>query len=262
MEQKNKAFIEKVKSVVRKNFNESCEIYIDFEKKYNFFYELAKNLSSFSQIKSDKDVLDAGCGCGFSTKAISDNFSKRVIGIDISEKMVFTGKKLYPELDFIVADLFHIDKIFRKKFDYCIFNLVVFMLPEIREIFKKVYSKLTENGICAFSFYPEIINEQKEDLLELAFKLTGFNKPKKFVISTLKECIDSLKFAGFKNIKVLEYEINLKKDFLIDFFSIPAQSSSLFPKDDYSQRKAKVKKLFSAIAGNGKIIFKFVRGEK
>ena len=262
----NNNFIEKVKNIVKNNFNLSCDIYHQFESRYNFFYNLTNELAKFVNIGNDEKVLDAGCGCGYSMKAIFDNFSQNVYGIDISEGMINLGKKLYPEFNFIVGDIGEIDRYFEIDFfDSILFNLVVFIIPDIKDVFEKSFKILKENGKIGFSYYPEIIDEKGEDLFEIAFNLNKYNKPNKQVISEFDKCLNALGEAGFSNIEIKKYEMRLDIEFLKNFFSIPAQSASLFPKDDFEQRKEKVEKLFNSIKSyenKGKIIWKLAKGEK
>jgi len=256
----------KVKNIVKDNFNKSFEVYKLFEKKYNFFYNLTNYLANFSELNPNDTILDAGCGCGYSTKAIYDNYSKNVYGIDISEKMIELGKKLFPYLKFYNNDLLEMDKIFEKNFfDAIIFNLVVFIIPDIEKVFEKSYNLLKSNGKLSFSYYPEIVDNSGNNLFEIAFEESKLPKPKKQVVTEYKKCIESLKKIGFKNIKESFYAMDLSIEFLIDFFSIPAQSASLFPKIDYSERKENIKKLFNSIKnydGKGKIKWKLAKAMK
>ncbi len=259
-------FVNKVKKIVKNNFNQSIEIYSNFEKKYNFFYNLTIELAKFVNIKNNSKVLDAGCGIGYSMKAIYDNFTKDVYGIDISDGMINYGKKIFPEFTFIIGDVAKIDKYFDENFfNYVLFNLVVFILPDIETVFKNSFKILKDNGTIAFSFYPEIIDENGNDLFIKAFKNSNFILPKKQVISTYEICLESLENSGFKDIAEKKFEMNLDIEFLKDFFSIPAQSASLFPKLSYEERKKNVEILFDGIKNyenNGKIIWKLVKGVK
>ena len=256
----------KVKKIIKKNFNESIEIYSNFERKYNFFYNLAFKVANVVGIKKNSTVLDAGCGCGFSMKAIYDNFAKNVYGVDISESMIEYGKKLYPEFNFYTGDVANLDKYFNEKFfDSILFNLVVFILPDVENVFRNAYKLLKNGGRIGFSYYPGLINENGEDLLRLAFERSNFEFPKKNVISSYEICLNALKKTDFKNITEYCFEMPLSVQFLKDFFSIPAQSASLFPKLSYIERKEKIEKLFDTLKNfenNGKIVWKFVRGEK
>lgn len=259
-------FAIKVKTIVKKNFNESIEIYSNFERKYNFFYNLALELGNFIQIKKDSVVLDAGCGCGFSMKAIYDNFTKNVYGVDISENMIEFGKNIYPDLNFYVGDVGLLDKYFNEKFfDFILFNLVVFILPDVEDVFTKCNKLLKNGGKIGFSYYPEILDEKGKDLLKLAFERSGLEFPRKNVISSYFDCLNALERANFKNITEGFFEMPISIEFLNDFFSIPAQSASLFPKLNYPLRKENVKRIFDALKdfeNQGKVIWRFVRGEK
>ncbi len=259
-------FVNKVKKVVKNNFNESFEIYAEFEKKYNFFYNLTLELARFIQIKKNSRILDAGCGIGHSMRAIYNNFTKEVYGIDISDGMINYGRKIFPDFNLIVGDVAKVNEYFNENFfDYILFNLVVFILPDIDTVFKNSYKILKDGGIIAFSYYPEVIDKNGRDLFKEAFTRAKFDFPKKQVITTYNKCINSLLNAGFRDIKEEKFEMNLSIQFLKDFFSIPAQSTSLFPKLNYEKRKQNVEKLFNSIKefeNQGKIVWKLVKGEK
>ncbi len=259
-------FVKKIKKVVKKNFNDSFEIYSQFENKYKFFHNLTLNLSNFVKITKDSKVLDAGCGCGYSMKAIYDNFSKNVYGIDISEGMIVAGQKLFPNFNFKIGDVAELEKVYEKNFfDFVLFNLVVFIIPDINQVFSGTHKVLKNGGKIAFSYYPEIIDENGNDLFKIAFQRSEFEPPKKQVISRYEDCLNALKNSNFINIKESCYEMLLDISFIKDFFSIPAQSTSLFPKLPYEVRKKNVEKLFDSIKdfnNKGKIIWKFALGEK
>ena len=259
-------FNNKVKKIVKNNFKISREKYFEFEKKYNFFYNLAYKLGEFLNIQSFHKVIDIGCGYGVSVNAIKNEFkTNNVIGIDISEEMINFGKNLYPHLKLIVGDGEEILKLFREKFDIAVYNASIFIFPDTLTAFKNAYEILSENGILGFTHYPDIINNNGTNLFDLAYKLNNFPVPQKRVISDINTCINNLKIANFKNIEIQEFSIDLKIDVLIDFFSIPAQSASLFPKYNYQERKTLIKKLFSKLKdfeNSGKIVWKMVKAIK
>jgi hypothetical protein len=59
------------------------------------------------------------------------------------------------------------------------------------------------------------------------------------------------------------YERPLDLDFLIAFFSIPAQSASLFPRLDYAARKIRARELFATLepeAAGARMIWRLAAG--
>ncbi len=259
-------FKDRVNSIVKKNFDLSCDIYHSFEEKYHFFYNLTIALCEFTNIKKDSFVLDAGCGCGYSMKAIYERYTKNIYGIDISEGMINLGRKLYPNFKFFVSDIAEVNNLFKENFfDYTILNLVVFILPDIENVFSNLFKVMKKGGKLSFSYYPDVVDENGNDILNIGFERAGYKHPRSRVITTYDQCINSLKKVGFNNIIESNYEIDFSLEFIINFFSIPAQSASLFPKENYRIRKEKIKNLFlhlKEFEGKGKIVWKLACASK
>ena len=259
-------FKEKVKSIVKNNFKISVDKYFDFEEKYNFFEKLTVKLAEFINIKKNSTVLDIGCGYGISTKIIRELFSAKVVGIDISEDMINFGRKIFPDTALQVLDGENFSSVFNENnFDVAIYNAAIFIFPDPLSSFKASYKVLKEYGKIGFSHYPEITDTTGNDIFTKAFVISNFETPKKRTVSDLNKCISDLEKAKFKNIAVSEYSIPLDINFLTDFFLIPAQSASLFPKLAYNERSEKIKQLFLSIKeyeNSAKISWKLVKAEK
>lgn len=259
-------FKEKVKNIVKNNFKISVDKYFDFEEKYNFFEKLTVALAEFINIGKNSTVLDIGCGYGVSTKILKDIFNTKVVGIDISEDMINFGKKIFPDTDLKVLDGENFSSVFDKNsFDIAIYNAAIFIFPDPLSSFKDSYNVLKESGKIGFSHYPEITDSTGNDIFTEAFVKSNFEPPKKRTVSDLDKCISDLEKAKFKNIKIFEYSIPFDTNFLTDFFLIPAQSASLFPKLTYNERLKKIKQLFLSIKeyeNSAKILWKLVKAEK
>ncbi len=65
----------------------------------------------------NKEVLDVGTGTGAWGKLFLDNGAKRVVGIDLAEKMVKVARKKYPEIEFFTCNAELMSKIPDKSFD-------------------------------------------------------------------------------------------------------------------------------------------------
>ncbi|RTZ93576.1 MAG: hypothetical protein DSY91_01870, partial [Deltaproteobacteria bacterium] len=78
-------FATRVKGAVRKNFNQSAQIYRAFEEKHHFFHTLTLELARFMDLKTGSIVLDVGCGNGISCEALRELIDATVYGIDLSE---------------------------------------------------------------------------------------------------------------------------------------------------------------------------------
>ena len=247
--------VEKVKKVVKNNFNISMEKYFEFENRYKLFYNMAVSLGKFINMKPNDNVLDVGCGYGVSTLAITENFKCNVIGIDLSDGMVNFGKKLFPELTLMVGDGEYLEDSFKNiTFDKIVYNASIFIFPDTLKAFESARRMLKDNGTISFSHYPEIVDTKGNDLINIAYEIGKFEKPKSNVISSLFKCIENLEKSKFKDIEKYEYSIEFDAEFLINFFTIPAQSASLFPKVPYEQRIDFIERLFKNISNREGLI--------
>lgn len=96
-------------------------------------------------------VLDIGCGGGTTTRFLLDN-GMRVVGMDLSEKMIEVARRQAPEAEFFVGDLRDIEKR-EGVFDGVLAQAVLLHIPkaEISESLRKLVSKLKNGGhMCIF----------------------------------------------------------------------------------------------------------------
>ncbi len=259
-------FKEKVKNAVKNNFKLSTSKYFEFENKYNLFYNLTVSLGKFLDINPQNKVLDIGCGYGVSVNAIKSEFKVTdITGVDISEEMIDFGKKLYPDLNLIVCDGEEIVSLFNNNFDIIVYNASIFIFPDTLTAFNNAYNLLEKNGKIGFTHYPEIISKNGDDLFSLAYKINNFKEPKKRVITDFDTCILNLEKSNFKNITTSTFKVKLDVNFITEFFLIPAQSASLFPKTKYEERTKLIRKLFSVLeefSDSSEIIWKMAKAEK
>ena len=100
----------------------------------------------------NKTVLDMGCGFGFSCVGFRKNGAAKVIGIDISEKMIKAAseKNTDENLQFLRLD---IDKIngLGLKFDIVYSSMTMHYIVDFGEAAKKAYDVLNDKGVFLFS---------------------------------------------------------------------------------------------------------------
>jgi len=260
-------FKNRVKRNVAENFDQSIDVYQAFEDKHRFFAALALKLADTIGLAARSSVLDVGCGYGISSKALNEQFGCRVLGVDLSHKMIATGQSECSgnEIELIVGDgekLSHIAG--DRRFDYALYNASIFIFPDVYKTIDESFKCLRIGGKIAFSFYPQIIGEDNEDLLAMAFHRIGAPLPRRRVITEYSTASDALK-QRFTHIVHHRWVRPLEITFLQDFFSIPAQSASLFPKQGYEDRLDLVKRLFKAIdhmTEKGHIVWRMAEGTK
>jgi ABC-type polysaccharide/polyol phosphate transport system ATPase subunit/SAM-dependent methyltransferase len=97
-----------------------------------------------------KNVLDLGCGIGYFTKFYLSRGAK-ITGVDISEYAVNKIKKLYPNTEFICADITNADEIFKRSYDIVhIFATTIHIIDDINfnNVLTKIGRSLKKGGYC------------------------------------------------------------------------------------------------------------------
>ncbi len=229
------------KSIIQDNFDASAPFYEAFEEKYLLYGMLTEKLTELMDNKDVKRVLDVGCGTGISTQALSRCFGKECTyyGIDISEKMLEIAKGKYEERDnfiFIQGDGERLKDYFLETFDGIFYTASIFLLPNFKNSLKDAFSLLNEKKKIGISFYSGITNIDGKDLVESHFTRSRYS----YGALTLDNLLIYLNKEGNKHF-VTDYHFPSTKECLTDFLSIPAQASSLFPKQSYSRQLYLVK---------------------
>ena len=260
-------FKEKVKRNVADNFDQSCRQYVAFEKRHRFFRTLALKLAEHIDLQPGTDVLDVGCGNGISALALNEQYACRVLGIDLSAEMVATGRSVCtdPDIQLVVGDGEHLVELAAgRKFDYTLYNASIFIFPDVDRTMQEAYACLRPGGKMAFSFYPAVVDRDGNDLLGKAFSRLGEPAPRFRVITDYTRASQALETLCGR-ITHYRWERPLDLAFLNDFFSIPAQSTSLFPGLEYDARIPKVRALLDTLTGEtrqGKIVWRMAEGIK
>lgn len=99
-----------------------------------------------------RDVLDLGCGYGWHSKYASEQGAKRVLGIDLSEKMIAEAKRRNPapNVTYEVCRLEDYDYP-KDSYDLVISNLVLHYVADLGAVFAKVYQTLKDGGVFLFN---------------------------------------------------------------------------------------------------------------
>ncbi len=261
------AVIKKIKKVVAGNFDKSCDRYRIFEEKHNFFADLTLNLAKTCNLKKGSRVLDIGCGNGASTEVLSRELECRVVGLDLSPAMIADGRRRIkdPRIRLEVGDAVNPQAILGENelnFDAALYNASIFIIPDADKSLKAVAQCLKPGAAIGFSFYPQILAEDGSDLFALAFDRCNLPRPKVQVVTSYEKAVQGLQ-ACCNEISESVWERPFSREFLNDFFSIPAQSASLFPRLEYEERCQLIPKLFAALAedcSNAKIVWRLAAG--
>ncbi len=260
-------FKEKVKRNVAENFDQSYKMYQAFEEKHAFFSALALKLAETIGVKARSSVLDVGCGNGISAKLLNEQFACEVLGVDLSEKMIAAGRSLCDGTDIrlLKGDGENLLQVVgERRFDYVLYNASIFIFPDVSKTIDEAYKCLGIGGKIAFSFYPQVIGDEKQDLFDVAFQRLGQPLPRFRVITDYAKACRALNHCC-GNVAHYRWARPLNIEFLQDFFSIPAQSASLFPGRGYAARRDLVNRLFATLdnmTGKAHIIWRMAEGIK
>ncbi len=97
-----------------------------------------------------KSVLDLGCGYGENLVEFKALGASRVLGVDISERMLEVARNEHPGLDFIRGDMSDLSFI-GERFDCVFSSLAVHYIEDLGRFSKQVYERLEPGGCFIFS---------------------------------------------------------------------------------------------------------------
>ncbi|MEE4357110.1 MAG: class I SAM-dependent methyltransferase [Desulfococcaceae bacterium] len=260
-------FKEKVKRNVADNFDQSIRIYQEFEEKHGFFSSYALALAETIGLTQKSSVLDVGCGYGLSAAVLSRHYGCRVLGIDLSLEMIAAGRAMEKNEDIrlVVGDGENLSPIVGdEQFDYVVYNASIFIFPDAAKAIDQAFRCLCPGGKIAFSYYPQLVGDNESDLFDTAFKRLGEPLPRFRVITDYADACKALADCC-GNIRHHRRTQPLDIGFLQDFFSIPAQSASLFPGRSYEERQELVRQLFAGLhdaEDRGQIVWCMAEGSK
>ena len=117
----------------------------------NNLFEIPALFSMMPNLK-DKIILDLGCGFGEHCKRFVESGAKKVIGIDISEKMLEIAKQENADskITYINMPMENIWQL-NEKFDVVVSSLAFHYVEDFSGVVKNIYDMLNENGVFLFS---------------------------------------------------------------------------------------------------------------
>jgi ubiquinone/menaquinone biosynthesis C-methylase UbiE len=108
-------------------------------------------LWSFAGEVSGLTVLDAGCGTGYLTKLLADRGAK-VIGVDLSERMIEVARAQSPGIDFRVDSCSELSTIPDSAFDLLVSNYVLMDTPDLDGTLRAFHRVLKPGGAAVLVF--------------------------------------------------------------------------------------------------------------
>jgi len=254
--------IEAIKKAIRTNFDASPDNYDEFERNTSLFTNLTVELAMESGMaesvarsamgerpRPGLRIADVGCGTGISS-LILKNFAGPdglVTGIDISPNMLEHARKKAAgakNLRFIEGDAAKLGELLSEKQDVVLYNACIFLLPDAERSVRAAYVLLADGGVIGMNFIYGSYVAGRELFTELFPYWTNEEYPiPKFPcdVTTLEGMLDDI---GFRDIHTGIAEKVMTLNNLKRFYSVPAQSASLYPKLAYDQRLEAVEKMF------------------
>lgn len=146
-------------------------------------------------------VLDVGCGSGVKSKYLTDHGFK-VIGIDISEKLLEIAEREAPEAEFRVLSMTDLDSM-PETFDGVFAQASLLHIPkkEAGDIVKKMARRLVTGGLLCINVKEAREGKPNEEILKE--NEYGYEYERFFSYFTVEELERYLTDAGLKIISTL-----------------------------------------------------------
>lgn len=186
---------------VESYFDKRARIY-DKTVKRGFIVSIARKHEDAAFLRllgrCDGDViLDAGCGTGYHIGYYVERGAKRVVGIDVSSKMLEIAKEKfrgYNKIEFHQADIVKFE--YPKKFDKIISMGVLDHIEDTSAVLDFFYARLKKNGALLVSF-------PNKSLFGKIYKILSRGRGIKIWNVSREEAKTRLKNAKFKVKKIV-----------------------------------------------------------
>ena len=109
-------------------------------------------LYSLLPVLAGKTVLDLGCGFGENCIRYVDKGAKRVVGVDISEKMlaVAEAENAHENIKYLKMPMEDIGEL-REHFDVVVSSLAIQYVEDYQGLVNNIYNLLNDGGVLVFS---------------------------------------------------------------------------------------------------------------
>jgi len=249
---------EKVKSIVQRHFEMSVEPYEVHEKNYHIFDELAKHLLLEVGVKEGDHVVEVGCGSGFSTVPLAETVGQdgTIWGVDNSGAMLRSAVKRLQRfgerVKLINIDAGNMNSQIPHGVEHVLFTASIFLIPDVEDALSNSYELLKPGGRIGFNYLDDLMVDGKvlKDMVkEEKPELYPYGKG----IADVSKLEERAEAGGFKKVEGGILKRELPKEEARSFYSIPAQSAGLYPREELDERISKVGELFSFASKRGKI---------
>jgi len=242
-----------IKKIVQKNFDNSADLYDSFEEKYGLFRHLTYELAKVCKIRTGWNVYDIGCGTGTSSFVLKNFVGSKgyVIGVDFSEEMLHIAQERQKlrgieNLCFMMSDADNFGLLSNRNINSILYNASIFLIPEPKNTLLRAYNLLKDKSTIGMNYLiglyetdAEPIGEGQDlnnDLFQLASSSGKPFAPYGRNIMDFNALPKLLKEIGFRKIRTGILNVELSEAEMRAFYSIPAQSAALWPKNSYEER--------------------------
>ena len=218
------------------NYDKISDVYFkrrhDVDFNYNRDIEVPAMIKAIGNVKN-KIILDLGCGFGDHAEKLSKKGTKKIIGIDISKKLIKLAKeKKLKNCEFFVADMSKKLKFKNNFFDVVFSSLAIHYIKNLSKLFKEVNRILKKGGFFLFSTGHPIFNQVNQSPVHL-IGVERSNKKRKIFGNYFKEALVKQDLGSLGIIKLYNYTLQtliqtaLKNNFeLIDYIEPKPTPSS------------------------------------
>ncbi|ODN41028.1 class I SAM-dependent DNA methyltransferase [Piscirickettsia litoralis] len=136
------------------NFNEKASIYDQIAMSQNEAADvLYSDIKFFCSASPASNVLDLGCGTGYLTRKLADDFDY-VTGIDTSEKMLEQAADLGGNIEYVLRDASKLNE--KNEYELITANSVTYYIPDLESAFASYYGALKNEGYLAIQSQTEV----------------------------------------------------------------------------------------------------------
>lgn len=131
-------------------FNNYLDTRIDANSKHN--KTLKDNLKDLIGNVENKNILDLGCGIGEFSRYFAENGAKKVVGIDISKRVLEYAKQnnYSKNIEYINLDIDNLSTM-TQKFDLVFSDIVFNYIEDFNKLMHDISNLLEDNGVLIFS---------------------------------------------------------------------------------------------------------------
>ncbi len=152
---------------------------------YNRDIEVPAMIKLVGKVKN-RVILDIACGFGDHARILSKRGAKRIVGIDLSKKLIgYAQQSKIPRTEFIVGSMDSKFPFRNKSFDVVICSLAVHYTKNLDKLFAQVYRVLKPRGTFVYSTGHPIFNM--------------INSSPKYLIGAVKEGAKKVIYGDYFN---------------------------------------------------------------